>query len=130
MRDAEDLVDLLRLGRLAEAWIAPPQVRELREIVRHRPRCVCLRTNPEVQVYSVLAEEDVSVPMTDLLAMAGTAPSGTVSSKPAYSARVESLGDLIESFDRQVAIVERDLRREPAGRAGSRAICVGRSPPR
>jgi hypothetical protein len=23
LRDAEDLVDLLRLGRLAEAWIAP-----------------------------------------------------------------------------------------------------------
>lgn len=31
-RDATDLVDLLRLGRLAEAWIAPPEVRELREI--------------------------------------------------------------------------------------------------
>ncbi len=33
-RDAEDLAELLRLGRLAEAWIAPPEVRELREIVR------------------------------------------------------------------------------------------------
>ena len=27
-RDARDLADLLRLGRLAEAWIAPPAVRE------------------------------------------------------------------------------------------------------
>ncbi len=27
-RDARDLADLLRLGRLAEAWIAPPEVRE------------------------------------------------------------------------------------------------------
>ncbi len=36
LRDAEDLVDLLRLGRLAEAWIAPKEVRELRELVRHR----------------------------------------------------------------------------------------------
>ena len=26
VRDAEDLADLLRLGRLAEAWIAPPEV--------------------------------------------------------------------------------------------------------
>jgi transposase len=26
-RDARDLADLLRLGRLAEAWIAPPKVR-------------------------------------------------------------------------------------------------------
>ena len=33
-RDARDLADLLRLGRLAEAWIAPPVTRELRELVR------------------------------------------------------------------------------------------------
>ncbi|MEU6510981.1 transposase [Streptomyces sp. NPDC046942] len=31
IRDAADLADLLRMGRLPEAWIAPPQVRELRE---------------------------------------------------------------------------------------------------
>jgi hypothetical protein len=38
LRDAEDLVDLLRLGRLAEAWIAPKEIRELRELVRHRAK--------------------------------------------------------------------------------------------
>jgi hypothetical protein len=37
-RDATDLVDLLRLGRLAEAWIAPPEVRELREMVPVPPQ--------------------------------------------------------------------------------------------
>src|SRR6201982_2622782 len=31
-RDAADLADLLRMGRLPEAWIAPPAIRELREI--------------------------------------------------------------------------------------------------
>ena len=30
-RDAADLADLLRMGRLPEAWIAPPEIRELRE---------------------------------------------------------------------------------------------------
>ncbi len=39
LRDAEDLADLLPLGRLAEAWVAPPEVRELRELVRYRPSC-------------------------------------------------------------------------------------------
>jgi hypothetical protein len=29
-RDAADLADLLRMGRLPEAWIAPPACRELR----------------------------------------------------------------------------------------------------
>ena len=33
-RDARDLADLLRLGRLAEAWIAPPKTRELRQMVQ------------------------------------------------------------------------------------------------
>ena len=32
--DATDLADMLRLGRLPEAWIAPPAIRELRELVR------------------------------------------------------------------------------------------------
>jgi AAA domain/TrwC relaxase len=31
-RDAVDLADMLRLGRLPEAWIAPPATRELREV--------------------------------------------------------------------------------------------------
>ena len=36
--DARDLADLLRMGRLAEAWIAPPEIRELREITaRNEP---------------------------------------------------------------------------------------------
>ena len=35
-----DLADMLRIGRLAEAWIAPPPVRELRELVRYRDKLV------------------------------------------------------------------------------------------
>jgi len=36
--DARDLADLRRMGRLPEAWIAPPQIRELREVT-HRRGC-------------------------------------------------------------------------------------------
>ncbi|MFD8007107.1 IS110 family transposase [Streptomyces mirabilis] len=37
-RDAVDLADLQRMGRLPEAWLAPPETRELRELVwgRHK----------------------------------------------------------------------------------------------
>jgi transposase len=43
-RDCTDLADLLRMGRLAEAWIAPPAVRELRELTRYRVSwCGCSR---------------------------------------------------------------------------------------
>jgi hypothetical protein len=36
-RDAIDLIDLLRIGRLPEAWSAPPAVRELRELSATEP---------------------------------------------------------------------------------------------
>ncbi len=39
VRDSADLADLLRMGRLPEAWIAPPRVRELRELTRYRQLC-------------------------------------------------------------------------------------------
>ena len=41
-RDAVDLIDMLRLGRLPRAWIAPPATRELRELVRFRAKLVAL----------------------------------------------------------------------------------------
>ena len=44
-RDAADLADLLRMGRLPEAWIAPPATRELRELVRQRAKLVGLRSS-------------------------------------------------------------------------------------
>ena len=44
IRDATLLADLLRLGRLPEAWVAPPEVRELREMVRYRAKLGRLRS--------------------------------------------------------------------------------------
>ena len=49
--DARDLADLLRMGRLAEAWIAPPEIRELREITRYRCKLVHIRTSCKDQVH-------------------------------------------------------------------------------
>ena len=54
-RDAADLADLLRMGRLPEAWIAPPATRELRELVRHRAKLVGLRSNLKCQIHALLA---------------------------------------------------------------------------
>ena len=45
------------LGRLAEAWIAPPAIRELRELVRYRAKLVQLRSGLKAQVHAVMAKE-------------------------------------------------------------------------
>src|ERR671917_1412948 len=70
-RDAADLADLFRMGRLPEAWIAPPATRELRELVRHRAKLVALRSSLKCQVYAVLAACGVHVAMTDLFGLGG-----------------------------------------------------------
>jgi transposase len=70
-RDAADLADLLRMGRLPEAWIAPPATRELRGWVRHRAKLVGLRSNLKCQIHAVLAAAGVPVPMSDLFGAGG-----------------------------------------------------------
>jgi transposase len=70
-RDAADLADLLRMGRLPEAWIAPPATRELRGWVRHRAKLVGLRSNLKCQVHAVLAGAGVQVSMSDLFGAGG-----------------------------------------------------------
>ncbi|MEH0822367.1 MULTISPECIES: IS110 family transposase [unclassified Micromonospora] len=64
VRDAIDLADLLRMGRLAQGWIAPPATRELRELVRHRAKLVAVRSLCKAEVHAVLAKCGVQVPMT------------------------------------------------------------------
>lgn len=108
-RDATDLVDLLRLGRLAESWIAPPELRELRELVRYRFKLVHLRSGLKAQVHSVLAKEGVPVPMTDLFADKGQRLLDTVTLGDAYRIRLESLRDLLEVIDGEIAAIEGEI---------------------
>jgi transposase len=121
-RDATDLVDLLRLGRLAEAWVAPPALRELRELVRYRARLVALRSGLKSQVHAVLAKEGVAVPVSDLFGVAGRALLDTVPLARAYTVRVESLRDLIELYDREVAMLDGEVAAALAGHDGFRAV--------
>jgi transposase len=122
LRDAEDLVDLLRLGRLSEAWIAPKEIRELRELVRYRAKLVGLRTNLKLQVYSVLAKEGVAVPMSDVFGVAGSKFLDKAHLASAYATKVASLRDLVGTFDDQVEAFDTEIRSQLAGHAGYKAI--------
>src|SRR6266478_7879565 len=73
VRDASDLADLLRMGRLPEAWIAPPETRELRELVRYRAKLVAIRSGLKAQVHSVLAKEGVLPATRDQFGRGGNA---------------------------------------------------------
>jgi transposase len=54
--DAAILGQLLRADLLPEAWIAPPAVRQLRALLRHRAQLVRLRTSLRNRIHAVLAD--------------------------------------------------------------------------
>jgi transposase len=120
--DARLLADLLRMGRLPEAWIAPPEVRQLRELVRYRHKLVEARANAKAQVHAVLAKQGVAVPMSDLFGVAGTKLLDEVGLDAAYLVRVESLRDLVELHGREIAKLDRLVHARLAGQPGYEAI--------
>jgi transposase len=54
--DAAILAQLLRADLLPEAWIAPPAVRQLRALLRHRAQLVRLRTLLRNRIHAALAD--------------------------------------------------------------------------
>ena len=121
-RDAADLADLLRMGRLPHAWIAPPATRELRELVRHRAKLVAMRSSCKAQVHAVLAKRGVWVPMTDLFGAEGTRLLNKVELPAPYQARVASLRRLIESLDFDIDLFTKLARGRLAKDPGYTAI--------
>jgi transposase len=103
-RDAADLADLLRMGRLPEAWIAPPATRELREVVRHRAKLVGLRAHCKAEVHAVLAKCGIRVVMSDLFGLEGNALLDSVALPGPYRARVDSLRRLIEHLEFEIEV--------------------------
>jgi transposase len=121
-RDAADLVDLLRMGRLPEAWVAPPAVRELREAVRHRCKLVALRSGLKAQVHAVLAKQGVQVPMSDLFGKGGQQLLDGLQLDPAFHARVLSLRRLVDAFTFEADVVAKRITGELAHHPGFKAI--------
>jgi transposase len=103
-RDAADLADLLWMGRLPEAWIAPPATRELRALVRHRAKLVALRSNVKCQVHAVLAGAGVSVPMSDLFGANGQQLLKRVKLSSAFRARIGSALRVLECLDFEIEV--------------------------
>ena len=121
-RDALDLVRMLRLGELPEAWIAPPELRQLRELVRYRFRVVQLRSGLKAQVHSVMAKEGILPGLGDMFGPGGQALLDAMEMAPNYTTRVSSLRELIADYDRQVAALERDIHAQLRHHPGYNAI--------
>jgi transposase len=120
--DASDLADLLRMGRLPEAYVAPPEVRELRELVRHRAKLVALRAGLKAQVHSVLAKEGMTVRASDVFGVFGRAQLDKLPLGAPYRARVNSLLRLIDAYTFEIDTVSTRLEAQLADKPGYQAL--------
>jgi len=105
-KDAADLADLLRMGRLAEAWIAPPEVRELREITRYRIKLVRMRSSGKEQVHAVLAKLGIPVTCSDLSGVWGSAWLDGLDLPQPYAGKVASLRELTGWLSAEVGLLD------------------------
>jgi transposase len=122
VRDAADLVDLLRMGRLPEAYLAPPAVRELRELVRHRAKLVALRSGLKAEVHAVLAKQGLLIAVSDLFGVGGRELLTRAPLDAPFRARADACCRLIDAFGFEIDLVATQLGGRLAGHAGFHAI--------
>ena len=121
-RDAADLADLLRMGRLPEAWIAPPEIRELRELTRYRHKLVGLRTSCRDQVHAVLAKLGIPVSHSDMFGVHGQGWLDGLHLPQPYAGKVASLRQLNGELTGEITLLEQVIGDLLAGHEGYRAI--------
>ena len=122
VRDAADLADLLRMGRLPEAYIATPHERELRELVRHRAKLVALRSGLKAQVHGVLAKQGLLPEVSDVFGTAGTAWLRAAPLDLVYRQRIDSLRELIDAYDGEIECFRAMIANRFTGHRGYRVI--------
>jgi transposase len=107
--DAKTLAHLLRTGMLPEAYIAPPELRDLRELLRHRVVLVRLRTSVKNRVHALLARQGILPEHSDLFGTAGRAYLAGLKLPDGPRERLDSLLSLIDDLNREITTTTRTI---------------------
>jgi transposase len=110
-RDAYELANLLRLGSLPEAYIAPPEPRELRELVRHRQQLVKAATSVKAGVRALLAKHNIRLAATDLDGDTATEQLAAMTLPGTYAVRLAAQRRLMLVLAEEIAGTEVELAR-------------------
>ena len=121
-RDAQDLAAMLALGRLAEGWVAPPEVRELREMVRFRMKLCNLRTGLKAQVHAVMAKNGILPVVGELWGPTGQAQLDRLELPEAYAMRLDSLRNLLDVYEHSIAELDAHIHAQLKSDPGSQAV--------
>jgi transposase len=107
--DAPTLAHLLRTGLLPEAYIAPAELRDLRELLRHRAVLTRMRTAVKNRVHALLARHGIRHEHADLFGKAGREFLAGLELPEGSRRRLDSLMSLIADFDREITATTREI---------------------
>lgn len=112
--DSRILADLLRTDFIAESYLAPKEVRDIRELVRYRMTLVRLRSQLKTRIRSVLFKVGERVPTANIL---GPLAQQTISKfflRDIYREEINSCSTLAASFTKQIAVFEEKIEKQAA----------------
>ncbi len=121
-RDAYELANLLRLGSLPEGYIAPTELRELRELVRHRRQLTKTATSVKAQIRALLAKHGVRLPASCLESQAGQDQLDAVVLPECAASRLESRRRLMMMLDNEIDALDVELDRRLKAHDGYRNL--------
>jgi transposase len=107
--DARTLAQLLRSGMLPEAYIAPRDLRDLRELLRHRATLTRMRSAVKNRVHAILAKHGIIHQHSDLFGKGGREFLAALELRDAPRRRLDSLIALICDFDREITDTTREI---------------------
>ena len=110
--DATILAQLLRGGLIPRAYLAPAEVRELRDLLRLRASLVRVRTTVKNKVHAVLAKRGLEVPVTDLFGRKGRRWLGEQRLSQVHRQAVDAYLAVIDVLDAQIAQVTAAIDRQ------------------
>jgi transposase len=107
--DARTLAHLLRTDLLPEAYVAPRQLRDLRDLLRHRIVLTRMRTALKNRVHALLARQGIQQSHADLFGAGGRRFLAALPLRKPPRRRLDSLLALIDDFDREVEQAKREI---------------------
>jgi transposase len=113
--DARTLAQLLRGGLLPEAYVAPREIRDLRELLRHRATLTRMRSAVKNRVHAILAKHGITSEHSDLFGKGGRVFLAELELREAPRRRLDSLIALIDDFDREIAGTTTEIEQRAKG---------------
>jgi transposase len=110
--DSKILADLLRSDFIPESYIAPKEIRDVRELVRYRTTLVRIRTQFITRIHAVLFKVGEKIKATDVTGEKGREELKRLNLREIYQQEIDSCLRLCDSLKEQIELFSREIEKK------------------